>query len=150
MGMTWVHESPPVWDADKARIVGEAAPGIFDPSYRAMTPGQLAPGEWWRVERDGRTVGYGWLDVNWGDAEILLAVDPAHRERGVGSYVLEHLAREARGLGLNYLYNVVRPAHPDADRLLAWLRGRGFVSSSDGRLLRAASTRAHAEAASAP
>ncbi|GAB5541509.1 MAG: hypothetical protein SangKO_012690 [Sandaracinaceae bacterium] len=148
MSMSWIHESPAEWDGDKARIVGGAPPGVFDPRYAEASEGSLVPGEWWRVERDGRTVGYGWLDVNWGDAEILLAVDASERERGVGSYILEQLAREARGRGLNYLYNVIRPGHPDADRLGEWLRARGFVSSSDGRLLRAASSRRPLDTAS--
>ena len=85
MSMSWIHESPAEWDGDKARIVGGASPGVFDPRYAEASEGSLVPGEWWRVERDGRTVGYGWLDVNWGDAEILLAVDASERERGVGS-----------------------------------------------------------------
>ena len=139
MERRWIHESPAVWTADKARIVGRARQGIFDGQYATFEEGDLIPGEWWRVEEDGRTVGFGWLDVVWGDAEILLATDAPERGHGVGSYVLEHLAAEARERGLNYLYNVIRPTHPEPDALRAWLEKRGFEASEDGRLLRAAS-----------
>lgn len=138
MSLTWTRENGPRWDADKARIVGEAPVGIFDSRYRELREGDPVPGEWWRVEKDGETVGYGWLEVVWGDAEILLATDPSVREQGVGSFVLDHLEKEAKAQGLNYIYNQVRPTHPDADRLQAWLEKRGFKASEDGRLLRAA------------
>lgn len=136
MTLRWIHESPAVWDADKARIVGDAPEGIFDTRYRDATTGDLVPGEWWRVEEDGEAVGYGWLDVVWGDAEILLATAPDAQGRGVGTFILEHLEGEARTRGLNYLYNVVRATHPKADEVTAWLKKRRFTASEDGRLLR--------------
>ncbi len=139
MERRWIHESPAVWTADKARIVGRAREGIFDGRYAAAKEGEVVPGDWWRVEDDGRTVAYGWLDVVWGDAEILLATAPEEREKGIGSYVLEHLADEAHKRGLNYLYNVIRPTHPEPEKITAFLTKRGFVASNDGRLLRAAS-----------
>ncbi len=134
VSLDWVHENPPHWDGDKARIIGGAPPGIFDlGSHRER---DLIPGEWWRVEEDGRVVGYGWLDTVWGDAEILLAVDPGARRRGVGEFILDRLEQEAAARGLNYLYNVVRPAHPDRHTVAAWLRSRGFEPARDGRLVR--------------
>lgn len=137
MGFSWVRENPARWDRDKARIVGGTEVGIFDGRYRKCTEGDLVPGEWWRVSLDGRTVGYGWLDVSWGDAEILLATDVEHRDRGVGTFVLDRLEHEARNRGLNYLYNVVQSTHPHKERVTAWLTKRGFVASEDGKLLRA-------------
>ncbi len=133
--MHWIAESPATWDADKARIVGAAPAGVFDSRYAAASSGEIIPGEWWRVELDDRTVGYGWLDVIWGDAEILLATDVEVRNRGVGTYILGQLEHEARARGLNYLYNVVRATHPDGDAVTAWLVKRGFTPSVDGRLL---------------
>lgn len=135
--MGWVREANAAWDEDKQRIVAGAPQGIFDARYGDLELGALAPAEWWHVEVDGRVVGYGWLDVNWGDAEILLATDPEHRRRGVGTFILEHLAEEAAARGLRYLTNVVRPTHPDGDVVRAWLEKRGFEASPDGRLLRA-------------
>ena len=117
MSFEWIDEHPPVWDDDKARIVGGAAPGVFD--LGDPKPGDPLPGEWWRVE-----------------AEMLLAVDPPHRGGGVGTFVLDQLEAEAAKRGLNYIYNVVRPTHPDGDRVTAWLCGRGFEPSSDGVLRR--------------
>lgn len=136
MERRWIHENPAVWTADKARIVGRAQEGIFDGRYAAAAEGELVPGAWWRVEDDGRTVAFGWMDVVWGDAEILLATDPDRRNQGIGSYVLEHLADEAHKRGLNYLYNVIRPTHPEPEKVKAFLEKRGFSPSNDGRLLR--------------
>jgi len=139
MTREWIADAPPVWDQNKQRLVGEAADGIFDRRYRAMKPGELAPGEWWRVEEDGQVVGYGWLDLVWGDAEILLVTDPNKRGAGIGTFVLDHLAKEARQRGLNYLYNTVRPSHPGGDALASWLQGRGFTAARDGALVLASS-----------
>ncbi|MBX3271775.1 MAG: GNAT family N-acetyltransferase [Sandaracinaceae bacterium] len=136
MTLSWIRERNAVWNADKARIVGRAPAGIFDTRYGKLEEGDLVPAEWWRVEDDGRTVAYGWLDVNWGDAEILLATEPEARGRGVGTFVLKHLELEARARGLNYMYNLVRPTHPHGEQLTAWLVRRGFEAARDGRLVR--------------
>lgn len=135
MARQWIHENPAYWDEGKRTIVGGAAPGIFELGERA--DGDVVPGDWWRVEDDGKVVGYGWMDVNWGDAEILLAVAPDARGGGVGTYILDHLEGEARSRGLNYLYNVVRPTHPDRDAVSRWLTERRFRPSDEGHLKRA-------------
>lgn len=137
MALSWIRERNAVWNADKARIVGRAPAGIFDTRYGRLEEGHLVPAEWWRVEDQGRTVAFGWMDVNWGDAEILLATDAEARGRGVGTFVLKHLELEARSRGLNYMYNLVRPTHPQGAEVTAWLVKRGFAAASDGRLLRA-------------
>ena len=137
MTLSWIRERNAVWNADKARIVGRAPTGIFDTRYGSLAEGQLVPGEWWHVEDGGRTVAYGWLDVNWGDAEILLATEAEAQGRGVGTFVLKHLELEARARGLRYMYNVVRPTHPEGEKVTAWLVNHGFSEASDGRLLRA-------------
>lgn len=137
MGLRWLHETPPYWDADKARIVGEVPPGAFGTDFSRLARDALLPNDWWRVERDGRVVGYGWMDVSWGDAEILLAVAPEARKQGVGSFILERLEDEARARGLNYLYNVLRSTHPQHDEVRGWLRERSFMTAEDGRLHRA-------------
>ncbi|MDH3785814.1 MAG: GNAT family N-acetyltransferase, partial [Acidobacteriota bacterium] len=129
MKLQWIHEEPAQWDADKQRLIGDAAEGIF--AMAPQSPGELVAGEWWRVEADGKTVGFGWLDTVWGDAEVLLAVDPESRRGGVGSFIMEQLALEAHGRQLNYLYNVVRPTHPDRESLRNWLIQRGFKPSSE-------------------
>ena len=139
MNLSFIRESPALWNADKRRIIGGAPAGIFDDRLRACADGDMLPCEWWRVEEGdgGRVVGYGWLDVSWGDGEILLATDPELEGRGIGTFILEHLEREAKLRGLNYLYNVIRPTHPHADRLNGWLAKRRFGASEDGRLMRA-------------
>lgn len=134
LGFKWIAENPPQWDDAKQRIVGGAPAGIFEPADHAS--GELLPGDWWRVEDEQGVAGYGWMDCTWGDAEILLAVDPERRRAGVGSFILDQLEKEAAGHGLNYLYNVVRLSHPDRDGITAWLNARGFERSHDDESLR--------------
>ena len=129
MSFAWVHENPPHWDANKAEIVGGAPDGIFQ--LVGGSEGQLLPGEWWRVEDDGSVVGYGWMDCTWAAAEILLAVAANARTRGVGTFILDHLEREAASRGLNYMYNIVHPSHPDRKAVTRWLRERRFEKSHD-------------------
>lgn len=136
MALTWNAERPAHWDADKARIVGDAPTGAFDTRYRNLKVGDVVPGDWWRVEENGAVLGYGWLDVSFGDAEILLATAPSAQKKGVGAFVLDHLDAEARARGLNYLTNIVRPSHPQAKQVTAFLEKRGFKASEDGRLVR--------------
>jgi ribosomal protein S18 acetylase RimI-like enzyme len=139
MALKWIHESPAKWDEGKEAIVGESPEGIFDRRYSELTIGELVPGEWWRVEDSGVVVGYGWLDLVWGDAEILLATAPSARNRGVGSFILTELENEARHRGVNYIYNVVRPTHPSGKEVTDWLLARGFELSKDGSLTRSVS-----------
>jgi GNAT superfamily N-acetyltransferase len=96
--------------------------------------GDLLSGEWWRVQddADGHIVAYGWIDTLWGDAEMLLAVEPEGWGCGIGGFVLDHLEQEVAQRGINYLYNIVRPSHPDRDRVVSWLGRRGFEVSADG------------------
>jgi GNAT superfamily N-acetyltransferase len=134
MDFKWIAENPPQWDEPKAKIVGGAPEGIFETAGRS--PGELVPGEWWRVEDDAGVAGYGWMDVTWGDAEILLAVAPDRQGSGVGTFILDQLEQEAAKHGVNYLLNVVRPTHPDREGISAWLGKRGFSRSHDDELLR--------------
>ncbi|MCA9623479.1 MAG: GNAT family N-acetyltransferase [Myxococcales bacterium] len=138
MTLTWIAEQGPTWDADKARIVGGAAAGIFDTRFERLKAGDPVPGQWWHVQDGDETVGYGWLDVVWGDAEITLATAPEAEAKGVGSFTLAELEKEARKQGINYLYNIVRPNHPKREEVTAWLKKRGFVASEDGSLFRVA------------
>lgn len=132
--MECIKEGTTRWDDDKQRIVGDAPAGIFDRRYATLNPGDIVPGEWWRIEDGGDVVGYGWLDIVWGDAEILLATAPDARGGGVGSFILDELESQARAHGVNYLYNVVRPTHPDRAGVTAWFEKRGFKASEDGSL----------------
>ena len=96
------------------------------------------PGDWWAARTpDGVVVGYGWLDATWGgDAEILLAVDAAAQQQGVGSFVLARLEDEAAARGLNYVYNTVRDTHPQRDDLHDWLAVRGYRGGTSDTTLR--------------
>ncbi|MCA9665956.1 MAG: GNAT family N-acetyltransferase [Myxococcales bacterium] len=137
MSLQWIHESAARWDAGKQRIVGGAPAGIFE--LGGVEVGALVPGDWWRVEDEaGETIGYGWMDIVGmaGDAEVLLAVDSAHQGKGAGTFIMDHLEREAADRGLNYLSNIVRPSHPDKEGITAWLKKRGYVERGDGQLAR--------------
>ncbi len=136
MNLNWRVEKPATWNEDKRRVIGGADPGIFDARFRTCKDGELLPGEWWRVEDDGRVVGYGWLDVVWGDAEVQIAVDGEHRGQGVGRFIVENLEREAMKKGLRYLYNTVRPTHPRHAEVARWLEGLKFTVKEDGALYR--------------
>jgi GNAT superfamily N-acetyltransferase len=133
MRLTWHRESPAVWNDDKRRIIGGAPKGVF-----ALPDHGVLPGEWWRAEADGVVVGYGWMDHSWGDAEVLLAVEPGRQHGGVGTFILDRLEEEAAARGINYLYNVIPDRHPDKDALKLWLMRRAFVPSQEGGLLKRA------------
>lgn len=126
MTLHWTKEDTPRWDADKQRLFGAAelaAVGLDRPA-----DGAALADEWWRVTDDsGALVGYGWLDSEWGDAQITFFVDPARRGAGIGEYIVDQLEREAVTRGLNYIYNVVPPTHPDPQWMTHWLMLRGFA-----------------------
>lgn len=133
--LTWTYEASPTWDADKRRVIGSAPTGALDLAY---AEGASLPGDWWAArDETGEVVGYGWLDATWGgDAEILLAVDAATQQRGVGSFVIAQLEQEAARRGLNYVYNTVRASHPDRDTVHDWLSVRGYRGSNSDTTLR--------------
>ena len=136
MGMDWIAEVPARWDDTKARIVGSAPAGSF-PKLADVAAGTILGAEWWRVERDGETVGYGWMDAAWGWAPVLLVVVPEAQGTGVGAYIVEQLANEARKRGLRYIFNVVSATHPDPEGVSSWLKAHGFEpSASDATMLR--------------
>ena len=126
MALQWTKEDAPVWDADKQRLFGPAelsAVGMAPPS-----PGQRLADEWWRVTDDqGAVVGYGWLDSEWGDAQITFFVDPSRRGDGIGTFIVDRLEEEAGERGLNYVYNVIPRNHPDPAFMAHWLSLHGFV-----------------------
>jgi GNAT superfamily N-acetyltransferase len=134
MGLTWTRENPSRWDDDKQAIIGGAPEGSVQVD---AADGELLPGAWWRVEDDGKTVGYGWMDVTWGYAPVLLAVDADAQGKGVGAFILDKLAAEAKAQGLAYIFNKIPTSHPEPERLGAWLQAHGFeAAASDSRMLR--------------
>ncbi len=142
MSLDWIEEESPRWDEHKRSMIGDAPAGVFDVRFGRLADGERVPGSWWRVEDGGEVVGYGWLDVVWGDAEITLVTRADARGKGVGSFVLEHIEDEAKRRGINYLYNTVRPSHPEHDQVSRWLQRRGFAGSEDGSLFRTLTHRA--------
>ncbi len=131
---SWHAEPRPTrLDAAKKAFFERVPAGTVD----LRPAGDLLPGDWWRLEADGRTVGYGWMDVTWGDAQILLAVDPDAQRKGYGAAILDHLEAEARKQGLRYLFNTIPSGHPDPDGARAFLEAHGFTASTlHGEMLR--------------
>jgi GNAT superfamily N-acetyltransferase len=133
-GLQWIREDAPRWDADKQRLFGEAE--LAATALNPPAPGALVADEWWHVaDAAGVIVGYGWLDSEWGDAEVTFVVAPDRRGEGVGEFIIDHLEAEAAARGLNYIYNVVPATSPNPEWVTAWLVGQGFVAG-DGDLRR--------------
>ena len=131
----WVRENTPRWDEDKQRIFGPVE--LASTGIEAPDAGAVVADEWWHVADDtGAVVGYGWLDTEWGDAEITFVVDPEHRGERIGEFIVGHLEDEAATRGLNYIYNEVPASHPDRAWMTGWLEAHGFGSSADGTLRR--------------
>jgi GNAT superfamily N-acetyltransferase len=133
-GLRWIREDAPRWDADKQRLFGPAelaATGLTPPP-----PGAPVADEWWHVaDATGTVVGYGWLDSEWGDAEVMFMVAEGRRGEGIGTFIVDRLEAEAAARGLNYIYNVVPATGPNPGQVTAWLVGHGFVTG-DGDLRR--------------
>jgi GNAT superfamily N-acetyltransferase len=132
MGLRWTKEELPHWDARKRAVFGADRSDVF--GLGAQKEGGVLADEWWRVEDGAETVGFGRLDSLWGDAEILLAVAPDRRGRGVGKFVLGHLELEAGHRGLNYVYNTVRKGVPERAMVTEWLKRQGFTDRGEGEL----------------
>jgi GNAT superfamily N-acetyltransferase len=133
-GLQWIREDAPCWDADKQRLFGEAE--LAATALNPPAPGALVADEWWHVaDAAGVIVGYGWLDSEWGDAEVTFVVAPDRRGEGVGEFIIDHLEAEAAARGLNYIYNVVPATNPNPEWVTAWLVGQGFAAG-DGDLRR--------------
>ncbi len=132
MALSWTREPAPIWDAAKQRVLADLSVHLL--GLNEVSEGQRLADEWWRVEDGESVVGFGRLDDTWGDAEILVAVEPDSQGRGVGSFILEHLESEASQRGLNYLYNVVHPEHPEHDEIRAWFLARGFTPGTEAEL----------------
>ncbi len=132
---TWTKQDRPRWDEDKQALFDATA--LASVGMPAPAADAAIADEWWQVrDESGATVGYGWLDSEWGDAQISFLVAPAARGRGVGEFILERLDAEARARGLNYIYNVVPPTHPDPAWMTHWLTLHGFFPSARGDLRR--------------
>jgi GNAT superfamily N-acetyltransferase len=139
--LTWTAEPTPRWDADKAAAFSPAGPTVH--GLGTPTEGDALGDAWWRVETaDGEVAGFGRLDDTWGDAEVLVAVVPAFRGRGVGAWAMDRLADEAAARSLNYVYNVVPVGHPDREAVASWLGVQGFDARDTGELRRRVTTRA--------
>lgn len=132
---SWTKENRPRWDADKDGLFTDADLAAVGFGERPAVGDAIAD-EWWvvRVPDDDAVAGYGWLDSEWGDAQITFFVAAAHRRSGLGSAIVDRLAGEARERGLSIVYNVVPQTHPAPAVVTAWLEARGFTDAGEGEL----------------
>ncbi len=135
MTATWTKQNRPRWDADKDRLFSDDDLAAVGFGARPAAGDAIAD-EWWevRVADDADVAGYGWLDSEWGDAQITFFVAEAHRRSGLGSFVVDRLAGEAHERGLSVIYNVVPKSHPELAVITAWLEARGFTDAGEGEL----------------
>jgi ribosomal-protein-alanine N-acetyltransferase len=92
----------------------------FDPRYgeawtRSQCIGILAmPGVWLTLARiDGALVGFALVRAILDEAELLLiAVDPAHRRRGVGASLMRSVLADCRARGVARVHLEVRAGNP--------------------------------------
>jgi len=120
----WTKEDAPRWDADKQRLFTTEA--LAAVGMEAPQAGYAIADEWWQVTNDGGdVVGYGWLDTEWGNAQIALLVGDGHRGRGIGDFILRQLASRR---GPVYARRCVRrgvlidAVDINAQRIAHWLR----------------------------
>lgn len=130
----WRPEPQPVpYDDDKKAFFSALQDGVV----RLNPAGNYLPGTWWRLTAGDTTLGYGWMDVTWGDAQIMLAVSPEARRGGHGKTILDHLEHEAHEAGLAYMFNTIPGDHPDPEGVRVFLTGNGFEPSGlDSDMLR--------------
>ena len=123
-----------VSDADAVDSVMQAA---FDPHYgeawtRAQCVGILTmPGVWLTLAKAaGETVGFALVRAIMDEAELLLiAVDPAHRRRGVAGALMRSMLAECRGRGVKRIHLEVRANNP----ALALYTAHGFTKVGERR-----------------
>ncbi|WP_019517063.1 ribosomal protein S18-alanine N-acetyltransferase [Sphingomonas sp. Mn802worker] len=123
-----------VSDADAVDRVMQAA---FDPRYgeawtRAQCVGILTmPGVWLTLAKaEGEVVGFALVRAIIDEAELLLiAVDPAHRRRGVAGALMRSLLAECRGRGVKRIHLEVRANNA----ALALYTGAGFTKAGERR-----------------
>ncbi len=133
--LRWQRENAPCWDTAKDRAFGDTE--LASVGMTRARLGTAIADEWWCVTADdGIVVGFGWLDSEWGDAQISFLVLPEVRGAAIGDFILGRLEHEAATRGLNYIYNEIPAGHPDPAWMRAWLVAHGFDEAGDGTLRR--------------
>ncbi|WP_375272513.1 ribosomal protein S18-alanine N-acetyltransferase [Sphingomonas sp.] len=123
-----------VSDADAVDRVMQAA---FEPRYgeawtRAQCVGILTmPGVWLTLAKAaGEVVGFALVRGIMDEAELLLiAVDPAHRRRGVAGALMRSMLAECRGRGVHRVHLEVRANNPAVALYVA----HGFAKAGERR-----------------
>ena len=123
-----------VSDADAVDRVMQAA---FDPRFgeawtRAQCVGILTmPGVWLTLAKaEDAVVGFALVRAIMDEAELLLiAVDPAHRRRGVAGALMRSMLAECRGRGVKRVHLEVRANNP----ALALYTAHGFAKAGERR-----------------
>ncbi|GEM_PF-5388488 len=128
--MYWIKEDKAIWNENKARIIGSNI-GSFFLDFPVQS--DILPGEWFNLtDENGEIVGYGWINVSEGDAEISVAIDGKYQGRGYGSQIIDNLYREVESLGFEEIIVVVRQENPNASDVVKWAYKNGYVAEWPG------------------
>jgi GNAT superfamily N-acetyltransferase len=125
------EEVRPVWDDQKAAIVGTAG-GSFD-LWNPELGGPLRD-RWWRAidTAAGEVIGFAWLTCDKNGAEASVAVAANHLGSGTGRELLRRVRDEAEKHH-NALQATIRSSNPTIEVVLDWLIREGFVIQPEER-----------------
>ncbi|MCK5575598.1 MAG: ribosomal protein S18-alanine N-acetyltransferase [Sphingomonadales bacterium] len=105
------------------RVFGEASNEVWTTDALSKA---FSDGEGVVLESSGHVIGYCLMRRVLDEAEILsIAIDPAHRQKGAGLYLLEHVLAELGQEGVAQVYLEVRESNDQARNL--YLKS-GFIS----------------------
>lgn len=119
----WIKEEEPVWDSDKEDIIDCAPQGSFNMGPKSN--GTIS-GDWWKLVENKRVIGYGWISMISGDAELLIAVRKSEQHKGYGNIILENLEMEASKLKHNKVVAIIQSENINAVNIIYWLDRKGF------------------------
>jgi ribosomal protein S18 acetylase RimI-like enzyme len=128
--MDWIQEQPALWDETKQNILG-ANKGAFDIEH-TQVGGEL-DGVWFKLIDNNEIIGYGWIDLAYGNPEISIAVDSHKRFSGYGNTILRNLEEKALALGFSEVECIVRRKNADAINAIKWFHRNGFVPDWPGQ-----------------
>lgn len=128
--MCWIKEEKPLWDRNKIKIIGSNI-GCFVISD--IQEGDKLEGKWFKLtDKYGQIVGYGWIDIIGGEAEISVAVDKKYKGNGYGTQIINNLYTEIKKLGFDEVIAVVREENSNAEDVIRWVYKNGYIAEWPG------------------
>jgi hypothetical protein len=125
MTLHWTKEGSPRWDTDKQRLFGPDALASVGSTSPLPEPRSPTSGGGLATTPGPSSVTAGWTRNVATLRSRSWSTRPGAAPASAASSWTGLRTRPPRGL--NYIYNVVPDAHPDAARMTRWLTTRGFV-----------------------